>query len=225
MYVVIAGGGLMGRALARRLAENKHDVVVIDQDRAACEAVSSRIGVLAIHGGATSIDILEDAGIKKADVAVGAMPVDADNLAFTLLARNFDVPRVMVRMRNPRYETAYKLAGVTWCVNVSELFVRQLAVEIEQPEFRQVATFGSGKAAIVVSVVPEDASVHGMTVEAIAKSQDFPDECVIAGIFREEEEKFIFPRGAIEIRSGDRVFLAADTDNLGRAADFLQREK
>lgn len=225
MYVVIAGGGVMGQALARSLVAKRHDVVVIEREQQVCEHVASRVGALAIHGTATSMDILDDAGMDKADVAVGALPHDADNLAFVLLARHFAVPRTMARVRNPRYEAAYKLAGVGRCIKVSELFVNQLVLEIEQPTLRQVATFGGGKAAIVVATIPERAVVHGNTVQQIAQHPAFPQECVIAGIFRQRDDKFIFPRGAITVSSGDQVFLAAGTEQIQKAAIFLQRRK
>jgi len=225
MYVVIAGGGMVGGSLARELVVNRHDVVVVEQERAVCERIASRIGALAINGIATEIEMLEQAGIEKADVAVGALPRDADNLAFALLAKNFQVPRIIARMRSQRYETAYKMAGVTRILNVGDLFVRQLVLEIEQPTLRQVASFGGGKASIVVARIPEGALVNGETVEQIVKHDEFPSECVVAGIFREEKEEFIFPRGGIEVRSGDQVFLTANIGDVQKAAGFLQRTK
>ena len=225
MYIVIAGGGVLGGSLARKLVEGRHDVVVIERDKAVCETVAARIGALAIQGTATNIETLDEAGMSKADVAVGALPTDGDNLAFTLLARNFEVPRIMARMRNPRYETAYRIAGVSKCINISEFFVSQLVLEIEQPHLHQVATFGSGKAAIVVATIPDGSLANGKTVKDIAQDEQFPKECVIAGIFRKQSEEFIFPRGGIQVLAGDQVFLAADTANIRRAAQFLQRTK
>ncbi len=225
MYVVIGGGGVMGRGLARELVKGRHDVVVVEQDRAACETVSTRIGALAINGSATGYDTLEEAGIRKADVAVATMPQDADNLAFCLLARNFEVPRIISRMRDTRYEAAYKLAGVAQALNVSELFVGQLVLEIEQPALRHIATFGRGKACIVVDRIPEGAVVDGQTVEQIVQNKAFPKECVVAGIYREEGEEFVFPRGPIEVRAGDQVFLAASTEGVRKASQFLRRTK
>ena len=227
MYVVIAGGGVLGGSLARRLAENRHDVVVIERDRDVCELVSSRTGALAIHGSATNLDVLDEAGIEKAEVAVGALPTDADNLSFILLARNFKVPRIMARMRTPRYETAYRLAGATTCINVGAFFVNQLLLEIEQPTLHQVATFGAGKATIVVATVPDGSLAHGKKVQEIASDEGFPQECVIAGIYRrgEEGEELIFPRGGIAVRAGDRVFLASDSANIRKAAAYLQNTK
>jgi len=223
MYVVIAGGGVIGGNLASQLVANRHDVVVIERDEAICERIAARTGVLAIRGAATNIDLLEDAGIEKADVAVAAMPRDGDNLAFCLLCRNFKVPRIFSRMRNPRYEEAYRLAGVLHTINVPDLFVTQLVLEIEQPKLRQVATFGRGKgAAIVVASIPERARVNGMTVQQIAGNEGFPADCIIAGIFREGDDEFMIPRGHITVSSGDQVFLAASATAVRKAAKFLQ---
>jgi len=225
MYIVIAGAGLVGGNLAKSLVENHHDVVIVERDKAVCEMFASKVGVLAINGTATDIELLEQAGIRKADVAVAAMPADADNLAFALLAHHFEVPRIIARMRDPRYEAAYRIAGVTRTLNLADLFVRQLVLDIEQPALRQVANFGDGKAFIVVVVIPDGARVRGKTVMEIDQHKDFPRECVIAGIYREETKNFIFPRGDIDVRAGDQVFLAADADNVRKGAEFLQRTK
>lgn len=225
MYVVIAGAGMVGGTLARQLAEHRHDVVVVEKDQSVCEDITKRIGALAIHGTATDIDVLEEAGIRKAEVAIGALPLDADNLSFTILARNAGVSRIIARMRNPRYEDAYKVAGVTRTLNIGELFVKQLVLEIEHPTLRQVATFGRGKASIVVATIPDGAKVGGKTVSEVGQTRRFPQDCVIAGIYREAGEQFIFPRGGAEIRTGDQVFLAASTDRVREAANFLQETK
>ena len=225
MYVVIGGGGAVGGSLARMLVANRHDVVVIEREQKICESIAAGVGALTLHGIATNIEILEQAGIQKADVAVAALPVDGDNLAFALLARNFGVPRIIARMRNARYEDVYKLAGVTRTINVADLFVQQLVLEIEQPKLRHVASFGRGKGAIVVAAIPDDAIVDGSTVQQIAANSDFPDDCNIAGIFRESTEEFIIPRGPIIVRAGDRIFLAASSASVRCAARFFQKTK
>ncbi|MGB2821111.1 MAG: TrkA family potassium uptake protein [Phycisphaerae bacterium] len=225
MYIVIAGAGLVGTGLAERLIESRHDVVVIDHDRNVCERVAAHLGAMALHGSATNIDILEQAGTSRADVAVGTTQADADNLAFALLAKSFGVPRVIARMRDPRYEAAYKEAGVTTTVHVSDVFVNQLMLDIEEPHLRQLATFGAGKAAIVVDTIPAGAAVSGRNVSEVAAAPEFPNECVITGIYRPETQKFIIPRGSAEVHAGDRVFLVAEHPNLRKASKFLHRKK
>lgn len=48
---------------------------------------------------------------------------------------------------------------------------------------------------------------------------------MIAGIYREEGEGFIIPRGMREIRSGDKLFLAAETSHISRAASYQQKSE
>ena len=199
MYIVIAGGGLVGIGLARRLVASRHDVVVVDQDKSVCEWVASNIGALALCGSATSVDILEQAGMGKADVAVATMRGDADNLAFGLLAKSFNVSRIIARMRDARYAAAYKEAGVSTTVHVADVFVNQLMLEIEEPHLKQVATVGAGRAAVVVDTVPDGAVVAGKTVSDIAADGGFPTECIITGIYRPATQAFIIPRGSAQI--------------------------
>ena len=194
MYVVIAGAGLVGRGLVERLIEARHDVVVVDQDKGVCEWMASHVGALTIFGRATDVDILEQAGMARADVAVSTMRTDADNLAFALLAKGFDVPRVIARMRNRRYEAAYRRAGVNTTVHVAEVFANQLLLEIKEPHLRQVAAEGG-----------------------------FPADCVITGIYRPETQQFIVPRGSARIRGGDRVFLVAEYADLRGASKVLHK--
>ena len=224
MYVIIAGGGLVGSSLAGRLADSHHDVVVIDSDKGVCERLASSIGALVVHGTATDIDILEQAGVRKADVAVSTMRSDADNLAFALLAKSFDVPRIIARMRNPRYESAYRKAGVSATSHIVDVFVNQLLLEIDEPHMRQIAVFGAGQASIVVDTVPEGAAVSGKCVSDIAADPSFPSQCVITGIYRRESQELVIPRGDAEIRGGDRVFLVAARSNLKKASKFLHRK-
>jgi len=225
MYIVIAGAGLVGQGLAERLIEARHDVVVIDMDKAICERLAAELTGLVLHGSATSIEILEQAGMNKADVAVGTMRGDADNLAFALLAKSFDVARVIARMRNPRYEAAYKQVGVTTTVHVVEVFASQLLLEIEEPHLRQVATFGRSKASIVVDTVPDGAAAAGKSVSDIANDPGFPAECIITGIYRAQSQEFVIPRGPAQILSGDRVLLVAKHADIRKASKFLHRSK
>ncbi len=221
MRIVIAGAGRVGGGLAARCIDGRHDVTVIDSDREACERVYSQTGAVTIHGSATSIYTLEEAELQKADCAVAAMRRDTDNLLFALLAKNMGVERVIVRMRDPRYEEAYKLAGVTRVLNIVELYLNQFTWEIEEPDMQEVTSFAEGKASIVFVQVPAESPAAGRTIAEIAKDKGFPEDVVIAAILRTETGKFIIPRGHVSIDGGDRVYLAAYTDGIRQAVRYF----
>jgi len=217
MYVIVAGAGIVGKGLATRLNESKHDVVVIDTDEDVCQELYARHGLETVHGSATSINVLEQAGIRKADVAVAAMRKDADNLAFTLLAHDFEVPRIVARVTDPQYEAALRRAGATRLINLAGLYLEQVLIDIEEPDARRIASFGEGKGTMVIARVPEGSQVDGKTIQQIAGSEGFPRDCIIAGLYREKTREFIIPRGNRTILADDQVFLAATTADIRRA--------
>ena len=112
MYIIICGADLTGKGLAKRLSQQKQDVVVIDTNLAACEEIYANYGTVTINGNATDIEILESAGIDRCDVGVATMRNDADNLAFAMLAKHYKVPQIIVKMNDPNYEDVYKTVGV-----------------------------------------------------------------------------------------------------------------
>ena len=221
MYIVVAGAGMVGGELARKLVENKHDMVIIDQDKEVCDRLYSETGAVAINGNATHIEVLNEAAIRKADAVSAAMSGDAENLACAILAKSLGVPRIIVRMRNPAYEDAYKLAGVTSIVRVLDLMINQVMMEIEQPKVRRIITISGGRADIFMVIIPQGAKVSGKTVEDIAKNPKFPSQCVFIAVDNQEAEEFSIPRGERVINEGDKVFLISPAEDIKKAADFL----
>jgi len=221
MYIVVAGGGMVGGRLVRRLLEKRHDVVAIDTNREVINKLYAETGVVAVTGKATRIDVLEEAGVEKADVMVVATPDDADNLACAILAKSLKVPRVIVRMRDPSYEHAYEVAGVTKIVRVTDLMVNQMLMEIEHPKIRRITTIGGGRANIFMLIVPKGANVAGQTIREIAGNKAFPSQCVVIAVFAEEKGEFSIPRGEQVIHEGDELFLISTAETIRTVADFL----
>ena len=221
MYVIIAGGGMVGGGLVRRLLDNKHDVVLIEQHKEICDKVYAETGVVAINGSATSVEALNGAGIGKADVVVAATGSDADNLACAILAKSFDVSQIIVRMRDPAYQNAYRVAGANTIVRVTDLMVSQMMMDIENPEVRRITTIGGGKANIFLVFVPEGAKVAGKSVKDIVGSRHFPPQCVFIAVYNQEKEEFSIPRGEQIVNEGDELFLISTAENIKKAVDFL----
>lgn len=221
MYIVVAGGGMVGGGLARRLLENKHDVVLIDPREDVCNKLYAETGVIAVNGSATRIEVLKEAGVAKADIVVAATPNDADNLACAILAKSLNVPQIIVRMRDPNYENAYKVADVNTIVRVTDMMVNQMMMEIEKPKVRKITTIGSGRADIFVVVVPESARIAGKSVKEIAEIPQFPSQCTFIAVFNKEKEEFSIPRGSQIISEGDELFLISTAASIKEVVDFI----
>lgn len=237
MYVVIAGAGLFGLTLAERLIANKHDVMIIDPDAAICEYAQIELGAMAHVGSATSTKVLEAVGIKRADISVAMMRNDAENLAFTLLARSYGVARRLVRMREPDFEEPYRLAGATAIASSVTPVVEQLLVNIEYPEIQALmrlkpgagslasaATPDNGRSAIDIFevAIPVDAFIAGMTVETIARLLEFPQTCNFVAV-EPPDGGIEIARGTTEVPGGSNVIMLAMDVELAQVIRLLTR--
>ncbi|MBN2316757.1 MAG: TrkA family potassium uptake protein [Sedimentisphaerales bacterium] len=221
MYIIVAGGGMVGGGLVRSLLDNKHDVVLIEQKKEICDKLYAETGVVALCACATSIEALNEAGVRKADVVVAATGNDASNLACAILAKSFNVPRVIVRMRDPAYKNAYVVAGANSIVRVTDLMVNQMMMDIENPQVRKITTIGGGKADIFMIKVPDRAKVAGQSIQDIVGNRRFPSECVFVAVYNQQTEEFSIPRGKQIIKEGNELFLISAAENIKAAVDFL----
>ena len=163
MYVLVVGGGTIGKGLVERLSHQKHDVIVIDINKEVCEEIYAKFGAVTIIGNATSPDTLRDAGIERCDVAVAALGSDAENLAFAMLAKHFGVSQVIVKMNDPSFEEVYRTVGVKNISRGKELLISQIMLNIESPELRTIISFDNIE--ICLFMIPENAQCAGKTVE------------------------------------------------------------
>ena len=224
MYIVIAGGGLMGLTLAERLVAHKHDVLVMDPDPAVCEYAQVEIGAMIHCGSATSTKTLEAIGLRRADIAVGMMRNDADNLAFILLAKSQGVPKRLVRMREQDFEQPYLLAGATAIASSVDPLIDQLMVNIEFPEIKSLMRIGKGNIDVFEVTVPPDAFIAGMTVEAIANSLAFPPTCNFVAVENAAGGVEI-ARGHTLVPGGTNVIMLAMEVDLEHILRLLTRPK
>jgi trk system potassium uptake protein TrkA len=194
---------------------------VVDKDAGVCQSVYEETGAITIHGDATNLNVLKQAGASKADAIICLMHYSADNMSCSLLAQSLGIPNIIARLRDPQYEEAYKLAGVTTIVRMADLLVNQIMMEVERPRVRKIITLGGGQADIYQVRVPEKAMCISKTIREITENKGFPDECVFVGIYREETQEFLIPRGNNVIHANDNIFLSAKNQDIKKASDFI----
>ena len=223
MRIIVAGAGVTGYLLLKMLVAKKHDVVVIDVDREVCEEVYAETGAMTIHGSATDIRILKKAGMQNSDVVLCLVRHDSDNIAISVLAKSLGVKSIIALLRKPEYEPAYKSAGVTTLISLTDLLLHQLMMEIEQPNVKSIMPLGGGKAEIYAVEIPPGAKSIGMTVREITEQRGFPQECVFVGIYHEDSDIFCIPRGDHDLKEWDTIFLVSNSLYIKPATEFLTK--
>lgn len=219
MYIMIGGGGLVGKNIAKELVPLKHDVVVIDSDVKACEEIYAKYGAVAIHGNVTDLGTLLSAGIERCDVAVATMRNDADNLAFSLLAKHHNVPQIIVRMIDPKFEAIYKTAGVTNIARGLEFVINQILINIETPELRGVITMGDIEMSIYN--IPENATCTGKTIQQLTSQEGFPKGINIGCVYDDSTNTFLVAKGDTELNAKDRLFIIGSKESIKNALNFI----
>ena len=221
MYILIAGGGLVGKGLAKTLHSSKHDVVIIDSNAEVCRDVYAATGAVTITGSPTDLDVLEEAGIDKADVCIGVLENDSDNISFALLAKYKNVGQIQVQMTDPKYEDVYKSIGIEHIARATELLIDQLIVSIESPELRKLIGFGELELCIIN--VPKGSDICNLSVLEFKEFKGIPKELNITCIYDGQKGELILPNKDTVIKGDDRLFICGTRKNLKKTAMVINR--
>jgi len=221
MYIVIAGGGLMGMNLMEKLIKNGHDVVIIDKANDVCEFAYTEHGAITVCGNATNTKILISAGIQKADVAIAMLRTDADNLAFILLTKHYNVSNRLVRMRDKDFEEPYKLAGATLIFDTVETLTSQFVTAIEYPNIKSFMKISKGDFNIFEIFISSNSIIAGKTIEEIAQMPQFPKNCMFIGVPKPDDDNIQVAKGQTKVFAETSVILSAKDSDFKKVIKFL----
>lgn len=110
-HVIICGYGRNGKQAAKKLLAHKRSFVVIESNKETVDKYQSTM-VPFIHGNANEDDILQRAGVERAECLISALPSDSDNVFVVLSARQMNKKiRIISRASQDTTYGKLKLAG------------------------------------------------------------------------------------------------------------------
>ena len=210
MYVIIAGGGKVGRYLASVMLESGNEVVVIENNPKTVARLSAGLegSYMVIEGDCCDSRFQEDAGVRRADVFVAATGADDINLmACEIALRVFQVPRCIARVNNPKNQRVFQAVGIE-SVSSTPLIASLIEEEALLGGMSAITSLTNNSVALA-EVTPQ----LRRHVEGIA-AWDVPtpeDSLIVAVINRDgvevaSDETMIMP--------GDKVVVMATTDAM-----------
>jgi trk system potassium uptake protein TrkA len=113
MKAIVVGCGRVGSSVARRLAREGWDVTAVDETEAALARLGQDWGGGFVVGHGMDLKTLKQAGIEDADAVIIATDGDNTNIVVAQLAqKQFEVPRVVVRLLDPNRADFYTSQGL-----------------------------------------------------------------------------------------------------------------
>jgi trk system potassium uptake protein TrkA len=217
MNIAIVGAGRVGQTLAEKLARDGHDVSLIEADSAKVRALSETLDVQVIEGNGATAPILRQAGIEKANLVVAVTDHDEANMVVGLLASFvFDVPRIVVRLRDPDHAEGFDLIGQdhpgehVW-VNPDVAAVDRIASLLEVPGAVDVVSFMDGELVVAGFRIGAKSDFVGVRVSDLNLLFAATPTLAVA-IHRNDD--WIIPHGGEEIAIGDLVYFAIAREHL-----------
>ncbi len=205
----------MGSTLAARLAEDGHDVSMIDRRRKALDALGKAFNGATHVGLAYDVGILRQAGLRQEDVFLAVTDSDNANLmAVEVAKRVFGVEQAIARLYDPSREDSYRALGIHH-VTGTKLIANVLYEQVVEREFSFHVTFAGGDVEIVEFIVNEAAD--GVPIDQI----EVRNKLRVAAV-RRGQHTFIPPR-RFQLATGDLVVASARSGIKDRIQRYLEQ--
>lgn len=214
----------MGTTLAGKLSSEGHDVSLIERDPAVVAELAESLDVRAVVGNGATAGALRRAGAADASLVVAATESDEANFVCGRIAASmFKVPHVVVRLRDPDHEEAFRElsrndAVDIACVNPEAAAVEEIASLLEVPGALDVSTFMGGK--LIVAGFPIREGSEFAERPVLDMRLFFAETpSLVAAIHRGDGA--LVPDGKETIRVGDIVYFALARSDLEGMLELL----
>lgn len=216
MKIIIAGAGEVGMHLAKMLSEDLHDIIVIDVDKERLNTVSLQYDVLTVAGSATSIPILKEVGVKKADLFLSVTKNEEINILAAILAKRLGAKKTIARIENqehqlPLNKTHYRELGVDSLIYPQRLAAREITSLLAQSGTSEVFDFQGGKLSLFVIKLRKNAPILNKTLREAA---EMDKKMVYRAVAITRDTETIIPRGQDVFKEDDLVYVITNQSGI-----------
>lgn len=222
MEIIIVGCGKVGYTLVEQLNGENHNIVVIDENEAKVNDITMELDAKGVVGNGVSYQVLQEAGITKADLLIAVTGSDEQNLLCCIIAKKTGNCKTIARVRNPIYNTEIEFLkeelGLAMIINPELTSAAEIARIFQFPSAVKVDTFSKGLVELLHFRVTKDCLLNNyklINIHSVLK-------CDVLVCMVNRKEKVLIPRGNFVFQEGDIVAIVSTS---GKANEFFRKIK
>ncbi len=142
MKIIIAGAYAIGTYLAKLLARNNQDIVLMDEDEDRLSKIGSECDLLTLEASPTSILALQQAGVQDSDLFIAVTPDQSLNMTSCVLAKGLGAKKTVAKVDNYEYIDAqltdfFKGIGISSLIYPEDLAAKDINNGLKMSWVRQ----------------------------------------------------------------------------------------
>ncbi len=227
MRIIVAGAGEVGSHLAKMLSQENHDIVLIDPDEEKLKQIGANLDVLTRTGSATSISLLIDSDVKRADLFIAVATSEETNITASILSKKLGAKKTIARIDNqeylfPKYRDHFISLGIDYMIYPEMLASKEVVGLLEQTGTTNVFEFSGGKLTLFAIKLEEDAPIINKSIIETTQGIDYQNYRIVA-ITRNTET--IIPRGEDKFLVGDTIYVISNQSGVPGLMEFSGKKK
>lgn len=227
MNIIIAGDGEVGFHLAKLLSGEHHNITIVDPHEELLKMIESHTDLMAVTGDSTSIQILEDANIKRADLLIAVVHDEQINIVTCILGKKLGAKRTIARIKNAEYLSQdncnlFNSLGIDALVCPESIAADELVRLLQQPSATEVFDFSEGRLMLFLVRLDEKSLVLNKSLNDIAHEHPKLDFRAVA-IHR--HGKTIVPKGDDSFLLNDLIYVVTKPSGIEELFRLGGKEK
>lgn len=202
--IMIAGGGLIGAGLAKRL-ENKHNVKLIEYDPERARFLANTLDEATVfQGDASDASLLAEEGVDRVDAFIAVTNDDEANIMSAMLAKRMGAAKAMVLIQRSAYVDLVQGGAIDIAFSPQQATVSALLTHIRRGDIVNVHSLRRGAAEAIEAIAHGDEQTSKVVGKQI-KDIKLPPGTTIGAIVR--EDSVIIAHSDTQIQANDHVIM------------------
>lgn len=202
--VFIAGGGNIGRSLAKAL-EAQFSVKILERSRDRAKRIAEDLrNSIVLVGDCADEDLLREENIDQTDVYCALTNDDEANILSAMLAKRMGCPRVISLINRPAYAELVEGGSIDIAVSPQQVTLGALLTYIRQGTMVRVHSLRRGMAEAIEAVAIGDRRTSRVVGRAL-EELELPSAANIGGIVR--GDKLLIAHHDVVIEPNDHVIV------------------